>query len=128
VDLVDEQHVAVAELGQDGGEVAGPVERRPGGDLEPDLHLGGDDAGQRRLAQAGRPGEEQVVGRLAPAARRLQDDRQVLLQLGLADELVEAPWAEADLVERLLGGQRVGVEQLVAGHVSGPRPGAAAPP
>ena len=90
VDLVDEQHVAVVELGDDGREVAGPLEGRARGDVDPDAHLGRDDAGQAGLAEAGRPGQQEVVGGLAPPAGRLQDDREVLLQLGLADELLEA--------------------------------------
>ena len=89
MDLVDEEDVALAELGEDGGEVAGPLERRTGRDVEADVHLGGDDAGQAGLAQAGGPGEEEVVGGLPTAAGGLQDDRQVLLELGLADEVVE---------------------------------------
>ena len=60
-------------------------------------HLGRDDAGQRRLAQPGRPGEEQVVDRLAPAAGGLEDDAEVLLQLALTDELVERARPQARL-------------------------------
>ena len=63
VDLVDEQHVAVVELGEDGRQVAGPLERRTGGDVQVHAHLDGDDAGQGGLAEPGRPGEQQVVGR-----------------------------------------------------------------
>ena len=54
----------------------------PGRDVELHPHLGGDDAGQRGLAEPGRPGEQQVVGGLAPPAGGLEDHRQVLLQLG----------------------------------------------
>ena len=90
VDLVDEEHVAVVEVGEDGGEVAGPLERGTAGDAQADAHLGGDDARQRGLAQPGRPGEQQVVGGLAPAAGGGEDDLEVLLEPRLADELVEA--------------------------------------
>ena len=68
VDLVDEQHVAVVELGEDGGQVAGPLERRARRDVQVHAHLGGDDAGEGGLAEPGRAGEQQVVGRLADAA------------------------------------------------------------
>ena len=73
----------------------------PGGDVQADVHLGGDDAGEGGLAQAGRSGEEQVVGGLAAAAGRLEDDREVLLELGLADEVVEPAGPEPDLGGRL---------------------------
>ncbi len=95
VDLVDEEHVALVELREDGGEVAGPFERGPRRDVEVHAHLGGDDAGERGLAEPGRAGEQQVVGGLAAPAGRLEDDGEVLLQLGLADELGEAARPEA---------------------------------
>ena len=89
MDLVDEEHVAVLEVGQQGGEVPGPREHGPGGDAQARPHLGGDDAGQGGLAQSGRAGEEDVVHRLAALTGRLQHDAQMLDQLGLADELLE---------------------------------------
>ena len=52
VDLVDEQDVALAELGEDGGQVAGPLERRARRDVQADVQLVGDDAGQGGLAEA----------------------------------------------------------------------------
>ncbi len=136
VDLVDEQHVALVEAGEDGSQVAGALERGARGDLQADLHLGGDDAGQGGLAQAGRPGEQQVVGGLAAPAGGLEDDPEVLLELGLADELVERVGPQPALVVEAragvgrLGdldapgqvlGDRVGAEQLVA-HLGLPQP------
>ena len=73
--------------------------RRPG------AHLGGDDAGQRRLAQPGRAGEEDVVDRLAALPGRLEHDGEVLDQLGLADELGRGTAGRRpDLLELLVGG------------------------
>ena len=98
MDLVDEQHVAVVEVGEDGGEVAGAFERGPAGDPQADVHLGGDDPRQGGLAEAGRTGEEEVVGGLPATARGAEEDLEVLLQPRLADELVEAPGPEGDLL------------------------------
>ena len=84
-----------------------------GGDVDRHAHLGGDDPRQARLAKPGWPGEEHVVDRLAPPARRLEDDLEVALQLGLADELGERARPEArlggdlDLVAQLLGPQQL---------------------
>ncbi len=89
MDLVDEQDVALVELGEDGRQVAGAFERRTGRDVQVHPHLGGDDAGERGLAEPGRPGEQQVVDRLATVAGGLEHDREVLLELALADELGE---------------------------------------
>ncbi len=65
-----------------------------------------------RLAQAGGAGEEEVVGGLAPAAGRLQDDGQVLLELGLAHEVGQRAGPQAGL-GRLLPAQGRGVEDAV---------------
>ena len=113
VDLVDEQHVAVVEVGEDGGEVTGALERGTAGDAQPDAHLLGDDARERGLAQARRTGEQDVVGGLAPAAGGAEEDLEVLLEARLADELVEPPRPEGDLFSLL---DRVGrrVQQFVS--------------
>ena len=99
VDLVDEEHVAGLEPGQDGGQVAGPLEGGARGDLDADAHLVGDDAGQGGLAQA-RADRPTAGGRRAgpagAAASRTIDE--VLLDLGLTDELVERAGAQARVV------------------------------
>ena len=91
MDLVDEQDVALLERGQDRGQVAGPLDRRPRGVLDVDAELAGDDRGEGRLAEAGRAVEEDVVGRLSPAPGRRQQHGQVRLDLALADVFVERP-------------------------------------
>ena len=68
VDLVDEEHVALAEAGQDRGDVALALERRTRRRPEADPELLAHDVGEARLAEAGRADQQQVVERLA--ARR----------------------------------------------------------
>jgi hypothetical protein len=94
VHLVDEEDVPRLEAGEDAGEVALLLQRGPGGQVHLHPHLGGDDVGQGGLAEAGRSAEEEVVHRLAAALGRLHEDLEVVLHLGLADVLVEAPRAE----------------------------------
>ncbi len=65
VDLVDEQDIALLQIGQQGGKVAGLFDGRAAGDADLHAHLVGDDAGQRGLAQARRAVEQDVVHRLA---------------------------------------------------------------
>ena len=101
MDLVDEEHVVLLEVREDGGEVAGALDGGAGGDAHGDAHLGGDDVGERGLAEAGRAVEEQVVERLAALLGGVDGDAEVVLELLLADELVEAPGAKGD-VDRLL--------------------------
>ena len=89
MDLVDEQHVALAEAGEHGGEVAGALDRRAGGRANLRTHLRRDDVRQRRLAEARRAVQQDVVDRLGPMLRSVDQDRQVLLDPILAGELVE---------------------------------------
>ena len=107
VDLVDEQHVALLQVGEDAGHVDLALEGRAGGGVDADLHLGGDDAGEGRLAQSGRPGEQHVVEGLAAVAGRLDEDLELFLDAGLAHEVGE-----------LLGPQRL-VEVAFVGQLDG---------
>src|ERR1019366_10610245 len=61
VDLVEEQDLALAQVGEDGGEVALDLQRGAGRLLEADFELVGDDGGEGGFAQAGRSEEEDVV-------------------------------------------------------------------
>ena len=86
VDFVEEEHLALAQIGEDGGEVALDLQRGAGGLLEADIQLVGDDGGERRFAQSGRPEEEHVIERFAARPGRFKGDSQLLLCLLLADE------------------------------------------
>ena len=68
VHFVDEQHVAVVEVGEDRGEIAGAFEGGSARRLEPRAHLVRDDPGEARLAEPGRPREQDVVDGLARVA------------------------------------------------------------
>ncbi len=72
--------------------------------------------GERGLPEPGWPDEQQVVHRLATLAGRLDDDLQVLGELRLAHELLEAPWPQPRLFSVL---RRVGegVDRTVDGRI-----------
>ncbi len=89
MDLVDEEDVAQLEAGEDRGHVALPLERRPGDVADPDAELLADDLRERRLAEPGRPDEQDVVERLAPRLGGCESDRELFLDGFLADELVQ---------------------------------------
>ena len=89
VDLVDEQDVALVERGEDRGEVARPLDRRPARVADVHAELARDDRREGRLAEAGRAVQQDVVGRLSPALRRLEQHVEARLDLALADVLVE---------------------------------------
>jgi hypothetical protein len=61
VHLVDEKNVSGAQVGENGRQVAGAFDHRAGGNPDVDVHLIGDDMGQRRLAQPWRAVKEDMV-------------------------------------------------------------------
>ena len=99
--LVDEQHVALLERGEDRRKVALAVERRPCDRAKADAQLGPDHVGEARLAEPGRAGEQDVVERLTSPPCRLERNPQLLAQTFLSHELVERARAER-AVELLL--------------------------
>ena len=102
MDLVDEEHRARLERGQERRDVALALERRAGGLHERDAELGGDDLRERGLAEAGRAGEQHVVERLAAAGGGRDRDRELVLDRLLADEVLEPAGAQR-AVEVVLG-------------------------
>src|SRR5438477_4206224 len=108
VDLVDEEDVPALQVGEDRGEIARPLKNGTGGGTDRDVELVGDDVRERRLAESGRPVEEDVVEDVAARAGRSDLHAQVLADRLLADVVVEGPRAERRLddelvVERLRG-------------------------
>jgi hypothetical protein len=89
VNLIDEQHVVGLEVCQDGGEVAGALQDRPRCALDPHAQLMGNDVGEGGFPEAGRPAEQHVIERLAPAARGIDEYAQVVLDAVLTHELIE---------------------------------------
>ncbi len=89
VDLVDEEHIALLEIGQQRRKITGLADDRTGGGAKPDPELLGHDLRQRRLAEARRSGEQHVVERIAARLGGLNEDAQVGPRLLLADEVSE---------------------------------------
>ena len=87
MDLVDEQDVALFEIGELGGEVAGLGDHRAGGRAEIDAELARHDLGERRLAEAGRADEQHVVERLAAGLGGLDEHLEVLARRLLPGEI-----------------------------------------
>ena len=89
VDLVDEQHVALFEIGEQRREIAGLGDHRAGRGAEIDAEFARHDLRQRGLAEPGRADEQHMVERLVARARGLDEDAQIGARLLLADELAE---------------------------------------
>src|SRR6266540_3737551 len=102
VDLVDEQHVALLESGEDRGHVTLALERGAGNRANADSELLAEDEGEARLSEPGRPDEKNVVERFAARSRSLERDAQLLLDALLSDEVVE-PRRSQGAFELVLG-------------------------
>ena len=77
MDLVDEQDVAVLEVGEERGEVAGLGDYRARGGTEAHSQLAGHDLGKRGLAETGRASEKDMIERVATRLCRLDEDLEV---------------------------------------------------
>ena len=89
MNLVNEQHVARLERGEDAGQIAGFVEHRARRNLEAYTQFVGDDVAQRGLTQARRTVEQRVVERFATVFGSLNKHAEVVNNLALAVEVVE---------------------------------------
>ena len=82
------------------------------------LELGADEHRQGRLAEAGRPREQDVVGRGPAPPSRLQDERQLVTHPGLPGELAEPARSQRHLDRALVGFAR-GVDDAGGGVEGG---------
>ena len=106
MDFVDEQDVALFEIGQQRREIAGLGDDRARSRAKTDAELARHDLRQRGLAEAGRADEQHMIQRLVTLARGLDEDRKILARLRLADEFgqqLRTQRGVADIVGTALG-------------------------
>ncbi len=101
MDLVDEKHVALLEVGEQRGQVAGLLNHRAGSSADAYTQFGGDDVGKRGLAEPRGSEKKNVVQRVSPLQSRLDGNTDILLDPLLADVVVDPFWAERQLVAQL---------------------------
>ena len=89
VDLVDEQHVLLVQIGQNAREIRRAFQHGPGRHLDFHAEFMGDDIGHRGFAQAGRAVQDNVVHRLVAMACGLDGNPQMRLHLFLPDHIVK---------------------------------------
>ena len=121
MNLVDEQHIALAQIGQNRGQIGGFFHHRSGGAADRNAHLVGDDARQRGLAETGRTENQGVVERLGAFARRADEDFHLLFYLLLADVLAQQQRPQRVLI--VLGAGRLRIDQALFLHQAPPPPG-----
>ena len=89
VDFVDEQYVALLQVGKQAREVGRLFDYGAGSHADLRAHLVCENKRERRLAEPGRAVEEYVAERVPPAAGSAHHDFQALDRLGLPRERVE---------------------------------------
>ena len=113
MDLVDEEDIPRLQVGQNGGEIARPLQHRARGLAQVHAELARDDVRERGLAQARRPEEQHVVERFAAPARRLDEDLELPAHLFLADVFGERRRAQRALDLLFVRRGRFGRDQPV---------------
>ena len=86
MDFVDEEHVALFEIGQQRGEIARLCDHRTGSRAEVDAEFARHDLRQRGLAETRRADEQHMIERFLARARGVDKDGQISTRLLLADE------------------------------------------
>ena len=122
MDFIDEQHVALFEIGEKRGKIAGLGDHRAGRGAEIDGKLARHDLRQSGLAEAGRADEQHLVERFFPRPRRLDEHGEIFACLLLADESAEPLRPQRGLGQILVA--PLGRNQLAfrrRAHRSGPR-------
>ena len=87
MDLIDEQHIAILQIGEERRQIARLGDDRTRGRAEVDAELARHDLRQRGLAEPGRPDEQHMVESFLPGAGGLDEDLEIGARLLLADEL-----------------------------------------
>ena len=108
MDLVDEEHLALLQIRQHRREIAGFLDHRSGRRTNRHAELVGDDAGERGLAEPGRPVQQHVIERLAALLGGLDRHVQVFADAFLADVVVERPRPKPGLVLGIVVGRGPG--------------------
>ena len=121
MDLIDEQDIVCFERGENCCKVARAFQGRSRCDMQPGPHLGGDDSCKRRLPQPRWAREQQVIRGLTTFLSGAEHDREVFLQLALADEIGQRRRAKASLEHTLIIGRTRSRVDEVFTHGGPPR-------
>ena len=89
MNLIDEEHIALFEVGKDRRKIACALDSRPAGDLDIRTHLMRDHARKGGFTQARRSREQNVIDRIATLACSLDKNEQAIFDLLLTDVVVE---------------------------------------
>jgi len=94
MNLVDEQHIASFQVGQQGGQIAGSFQHRTGSRAQVHLQFVGHDVGQRCFAESGRAKDQQMVECLTAFGGGLDENLHLFVNRGLSDIFRQALWPQ----------------------------------
>src|SRR5690606_12951967 len=124
MDLIDEEHVPLFQVGEDRDEIALTLDRGPRRHAQVHPHLGGNDRREGGLAQSRRAVEKDVVEGLLASSSRLDEDAEIVLHPVLSDVLVQASWPqrsiEPGVLVPVLPAHHAGSVGIVGRHVYQP--------
>ena len=100
VDLIDEEHVAFFQTGQQSRQLARFLDHRAAGVLDVHAHRVRDDVGQRRLAEPRRAAQQDVLENVAAFLRGFHQDLEPFTHFHLAGELAEHRRPQRDFERR----------------------------
>src|SRR5579883_1349929 len=112
--LVDEENIALFEIGHDRGQVAGALNRGTGRYANTDAEFPRDDMRKRSLAEPGRSGKEHMIEHLTAFARRLDRHSEDLPRPHLSDELVERARPQGKIKRAVFFGPERGSRRCTA--------------
>ena len=121
MDFVDEQHVSLLQVGEQGGQVTGTLQRRAGGDAEIDPHLVGDDGGKGGFTQTGGAVQQDVVQCLPAELGGVDVHRQIFLHLFLTDVIPQTAGAQGVVpivLRQIVGGHQAVFQIHIHGNIS----------
>ena len=105
--------IARFEVGQERRQVASAFQYWTRGLAQIDAHFARDDVRQSGLAETGRAKQQHVIERFGAILGRLDKDRQLFSDLGLADIFVQRTWSQGPFDGFLGGRYRIGRYQSV---------------
>ena len=101
MDFVDEKDVALFQAREQSGQLARLFDHRSARVLDVHAHRVRDDVGERRLPEAGRSAEQDVLEHVAALLRRFDQDLESFTDLHLAGELAEHRRPQRNLEGRI---------------------------
>ncbi len=96
MNFINKEHISMAEVGENGSQVSGPFDSRPGCYANADAQFPGNNVRQGCFAKTGRSVKQNVIKRFLALQGRPDVDSQFFLNLLLADILLQGARPEAD--------------------------------